>query len=439
MKEMDDESWALLHVFVGAGSLGFVLLLSLPSFRQTWTKARFARRSRGAQGDGEYEVVPQLYESADGQATEESVAAFSDRQPRLGASISLLLGLTASTAAAILLTLHITSPAPADNPWLLVFDHWADVPTWALLSIQCSSIPAKEQYDVRFSLSIDAFLSSAVLLGSVGYRYSFEVVSILGGMDASADSGIAIGKAVCWLVQILAALTAVFSFASFPHRPDVYYRGSLVDQQNAVSILSRFSFNWNGIVFDIANARKLELEDLPNLDGNTRSSCVNAQYLARGGSAGGPKGRLWWQLLLAYKWPLLLQWVLTFVRSVLALFPQFVIYQFLEGLEGHEGGNKAANPKLWGWVIGIGVSLILQIWVGSAQRWLTCSRLEAPLNSLVQTLIFQKALRLDEAADPGHKASDTDGKPGDKVKKGAKTKIEGDVRQSVINHMKLDR
>lgn len=435
---MDDESWALLHPIMGASSLGLVLLLSLPSFLQIWTKAQFARRNRGAQGDGVYEVVPQLFESADGKATEESVAAFSDRQPRLGAYLSLFLGLATSITAAILLTLHTAPPASSDRPWLVTFDNWADVPAWALVSLQLASIPAKEQYDRRFTLSIAAFLSSALLLGSLGYRYGYDIVQILAGIDVAAKDGFAIGTAVCWLVQVLAALTATFCFAMFPHRPDVYYRGNLVDQQNAVSILSRFSFNWNKIVFDIANARKLELEDLPSLDGNTRSSCVNESYLARGGSAGGPKGRLWWQLLVAYKWPLLLQWALTFIRSVLALFPQFVIYQFLEGLDSHEGGNKAANPKLWGWVIGIGVSLVLQIWIGSAQRWLTSSRLEAPLNSLVQTLIFQKALRLDEAADPGHKVAEDDGKPGDKGKKGSK-KPEGDVRQSVVNHMKLDR
>ncbi|ERT02813.1 hypothetical protein HMPREF1624_01115 [Sporothrix schenckii ATCC 58251] len=434
---MDDESWALLHPIVGASNLGLVFLLSLPSLHQLWTKAQFARRNRGAQGDGAYEVVPQLFESADGKATEASVAAFSDRQPRLGAYLSLYLGLAASITSAILLTLVTAPPASLDRPWLFAFDNWADVPAWAFICLQLASTPAKEQYDQRWVLSIIAFSSSALLVGSLGYRYGYDIVHILAGQNVAAEDGLATGTAVCWLVQVLAALVATLCFATFPHRPDVYYKGDLVDQQHAVSILSRFSFNWNKIVFDIANARKLELEDLPNLDGNTRSSCVNERYLARGGSAGGPKGRLWWQLLVAYKWPLLLQWALTFVRSVLALFPQFVIYQFLEGLDNHEGGNKAANPKLWGWVIGIGVSLVLQIWIGSAQRWLTSSRLEAPLNSLVQTLIFQKALRLDEAADPGHKVAEGDGKTGNKDKKGPK-KPEGDVRQSVVNHMKLD-
>ncbi|CAK7266544.1 hypothetical protein SEPCBS57363_002143 [Sporothrix epigloea] len=429
---MDDERWAVLHPAVGAGSLGLVLFLSFPSFRQIWIKAQIARHSRGAQGDGAFEAVPQLFESADGKATEESVAAFSDRQPRLGACIGLASGLAASIAAAILLTLHSSG-----RLWFTLFNTWVDVSAWALISIQCASIPFKAQYDRRFSLSIAAFLSSVLLLASVGYRYGYGIFYILSGTDASFSEGLAIATAVCWLVQVFAALTAALCFASFPHRPDVYHKGGLVDQQHAVSILSRFSFNWNKIVFDIANARKLELEDLPNLDGNTRSACVNERYLAQGGSAGGPRGRLWWQLLMAYKWPLLAQWALTFVRSVLALFPQYVIYQFLEGLDNHKGGSKAANPKLWGWVIGIGVSLVLQIWVGSAQRWLTSSRLEAPLNSLVQSLIFQKALRLDEAADPGHKVSDDDKKGVGKGEKPAK-KAEGDVRQSVVNHMKLD-
>ncbi|OAA54758.1 ABC bile acid transporter [Niveomyces insectorum RCEF 264] len=454
---MDGEQWALLHPVVGAGSLGLICLLSLPALGQLWTKARLARRNRGAHGSGGYEAISPVFESRDGQATEESEAAFSDRWPRLGAWISLFLGLAASVAAAVLLTIHTGSSPPASEttPWLLTFDNWADVPAWALAAIQCASIPTKLQYDRRFLLATVGFWSSVILLGSLGFRYGYDVVYVLSGRNhESADRrNTALGAAACWLVQILAALAAALSFASFPHRPDVYYDGNLVDQQHASSLLTRFGFNWNRVVFDIANERKLELQDLPNLDGDTRSSCVSAHYVGRGGGVGGKKGRLWWQLIMACKWPLFLQWVLTFVRSVLALFPQFVLYQFLEGLDNHQGGNKAANPRLWGWVIGLGASLMLQVWVNSVQRWLTFSRLEAPLSSLVQSLIFQKALRLDEAAETGqktadnsdqHKQSGNDKKDGKKTagktddKDAAQTKREGDVRQSVVNHMKLD-
>ncbi len=448
---MDNNSWALIHRAVGCGSLGLVLLLSLPSFRQVSTKVRFARRQRGANGDGSHEVVPDLFESVDGKATEESVAAFSDRKPRVSAAISLCLGLAASITAAILATLAASPlPAPAYLPWVLVFDRWADVPAWTLIAIQWASIPTKAQYDRRFSLAVIGFLSSIVLLASLGYRYGFDIVVTLSDQERASGRGAALGAAACRLLQVLAAIATAFSFSAFPHRPDVYYNGLLVDQQHAVSILSRFGFNWNSIVFEIANARKLELEDLPGLDGDTRSANVNARYLARGDSISGPKGRLWWQLVMAYKWPLVLQWILTFIRAVLAMFPQFVIYQFLENLGNHTGGNMSTSPKLWGWVIGIGVSLGLQIWVSSIQRWLTSSRLEAPVNSLIQSLVFQKALRLDEAADPGSKVavggSGKDGKDGKDAKDAKEAKKNeksnaggGNVRQSVVNHMKLDR
>lgn len=448
---MDDRGWALLHPITGAGTLGFVFLSSLPALHQLWTKAHLARRNRGADGDGRHEVVPQLFESADGRATAESVAAFSDREPRRAAWLSLLLGFAASIVAAVLLSIgpngDWNATLLASPSWLHFLDGWVDVPTWGLGLLQCASIPTKSQYDRRFLLATIGFWSGAILTTSILVRHGFGIVLALSGKSKAGYTGMFVGTAVCWLVEAICALTASLSFASFPHRPDVYYRGGLVDQQHAVSRLSLFGFTWNRVVFDTAHERKLELEDLPNLDGDTRSSNILAQYLANGGSAGGENGRLWWQLVKAYRRPLFLQWTLTFVRSILALFPQYVLYQFLEGLDKHQDGNKAASPQLWGWVISLGVSLVLQVWVNSIQRWLTASRLEAPVSSLIQALIFQKALHLDEAAEPGQatvggaaKAGGMDKKDGKNTdKKDPKKKNSGDIRQSVVNHMKLDR
>lgn len=78
---------------------------------------------------------------------------------------------------------------------------------------------------------------------------------------------------------------------------------------------------------------------------------------------------------------------------------------------------------------------MLHVIANSRHRWLTCSRLEAPVSSLIQALIFRKALHLDEAAEPGTKTVGGDAKDGDHEAK----KTSGDVRQSVVNHMKLDR
>jgi ABC-type multidrug transport system fused ATPase/permease subunit len=298
----------------------------------------------------------------------------------------------------------------------------------ALIATQCFSIPSKLQYDTRFRLAKLGLVSSAIQLASLVTRYGPGVVRAFQHYHGDSQD---LASAACCLLEILAALAAGLSFSAFPHRPDVYYQGGLIDQQHAVSLLTRLTFSWNRLVFDISKERQLVQDDLPNMDGNTRSSQVYARYLEK-----NPQGRLWWRLVKTFKYPLAIQWSLTVVQAVLALFPQYVLHNFLEALE-RPPDQRANYSELWGWVIGMATSMILQIWVSSTQRWNTSSRLEAPLLSLLQSLVFQKALRQDEAADPGQteeKSPDSESPEGQEKNK----KPKSDTRQAVVNHIKLD-
>ncbi len=124
---MDDH--AVLHPVLGAVAFGLVAVLSVPSVRQLWAKVRQRQRHQ-RQGASGYEAVPALYESRDGEATAESVAHFSDREARVAACISLVLGLAASVAAAVLLTVYRDSRLGPHLSSLSRFSVWADVPAW---------------------------------------------------------------------------------------------------------------------------------------------------------------------------------------------------------------------------------------------------------------------------------------------------------------------
>ncbi len=121
---MDEESWSVLHPAVAGIGLGLVCLLTVPALRQLRVKTKSSR-------DGGYEAVPALFESADGQATEDSVAAFSDRGPRIAAWVSLAVGFAASTASAVLISLNRDDfSVPSEPVTLYVLNSWADVPAW---------------------------------------------------------------------------------------------------------------------------------------------------------------------------------------------------------------------------------------------------------------------------------------------------------------------
>lgn len=277
-----------------------------------------------------------------------------------------------------------------------------------------------------------------LVLASLVYRSKFGYV-----LRASHDSA-RLAQGVCWLLQAISAVTAFFAFGFFPRRPDVYFKGTLVDQQHTVSLLSKISFSWNSFVFDISKQRQLEMEDLPRLDYLTRSRNLHEMFTARDGS-----GRLWWRLLKFHWIELAQQWCLVFISAVLALIPNYMMYNLLGRLEQPSTPDSSIAETL-AWALALCLSLSLDNIVGSLLSWWTNSRLVIPLGAVLQTLVFDKAMKEHETAMPPPRPQDQDEQKADSKDKNDKNdkgdaapKAQGkekkdEVRQSVINHMKLD-
>lgn len=308
------------------------------------------------------------------------------------------------------------------------------------MCLQCACLPAKQRHQAKFRLTILGLLSSLLIAVSVGLRHGYEALASFANPKTDTT---ALVLGLLYLAQLLSAVTTTCAFAAFPRRPNVYDSIGLVDQQHTLSLLSLFTFSWNRVVFDVAKERQMEIEDIPNLDHISRSRNLETRFIER--RANEP---LWRQLIKEYAGELALQWTLTLVIAFLSLFPQVVLYNFLSRIEeSHE--HTSADPTVFIWVTALLVSQILQVGVNNWLKWITTSRLEIPVGSLLQSLVFSKALNQYETAPPGQNveksgksgnqdgSNDADGKTGKQAGK-AKGK-EAETRQSVINHMKLDR
>lgn len=251
-------------------------------------------------------------------------------------------------------------------------------------------------------------------------------------LDVSRDSK-QLAQGVCWLAQLIAALAAFFSFGLVPRRPDVYSKGNLVDQQYTVSLFSKISFSWNPFVFDIAKQRQLEMADLPELDHLTRAENLHREFAAR-----KTEGRLWWRLLKFHWVQLAQQWCLVLVSASLNVFPQYVMYYLLQQLEQPQTPESGMSTTL-AWALALCLSLALDNIVSSILYWWTNSRLVVSLSALLQTLVFDKALKEHETAMPPARSQDKADDSTKNANDASKDKPKKDeVRQSVINHMKLD-
>jgi hypothetical protein len=306
--------------------------------------------------------------------------------------------------------------------------------------LQCTSLPSKRQHRAKFRLAVFGLLSALVVAVSVALRHGYDTIASFYSEERDTT---ALALGLLYLLQLAAAITATCAFAGFPRRPDIYNKTGLVDQQHTLSLLSMFTFSWNRGIFNVAKERQMEVHDIPNLDFVTRSKHLESKFVEK-----RAKGPLWKQLIKAHASELVLQWLLTLVIALLALFPQVVLYNFLDRIERREK-RASADPTIFVWVFGLLLSQLLQVGVNNWLKWITASRLEVPVQSLLQSLVFHKALKQYETAPPGQNvdkgsnsgskdtSTDTNGKAGTQTGK-AKGK-EPETRQSVINHMKLDR
>ncbi|CCC14139.1 unnamed protein product [Sordaria macrospora k-hell] len=243
-------------------------------------------------------------------------------------------------------------------------------------------------------------------------------------------------------IQILGLLIAAVAFASFPRRPDIYHREQVVDQQKAVSLLSLLSFSWNLNIFNAAKERQLETADLPRLEFITRSENIQQDFTEH-----KKPGRFWQQLLRFNARNLVHQWALAFLIAILSIFPQIVLYNFLSKIErGTQSSPK--DPLLLVWALALFFTQALQVGATNWLKWITESRMDIPLESLVQTLVFAKALKQYDTVSSGQDSngsSKPNGQNGnvngnyqpDTLLK-AKEKKDEEKGQSAYNLLKVD-
>ncbi|KAK3945274.1 hypothetical protein QBC46DRAFT_277732 [Diplogelasinospora grovesii] len=433
----------VLDEIFGLAAILVVGLLTAPAIGRTLRECSVIRRGGYSPVNTNSEDGPGLYEDEDGEANEESIKAYSDMRPRIALWLSVLVGLGATVATRVLTFSHNESLKGGNRSTLLSdVVSWADLASWTLVLVQCACLPIRNHYLAKFRQAVLGLLSSLSLAISLAVRHGFDAIASLS--EPGRDQQEKVVGMLC-LVQLAAAVATCCAFAAFPRRPDVYDRDRLVDQQHTLSLLSLFSYSWNSMVFDIAKERQMQIGDMPSPDFATRSRNLESKFEARRGK-GGP---LWWQLIRAYANELALQWILTLVIAFLSLFPQVVLYNFLSRIETRQD-YTSTDPALFVWVLGLLLSQLLQVGVSNWLRWITASRLEIPVGSLVQSLVFSKALKQHETAAPGHKEDkgEANGKRGrDATQEGVGSKDrkagrgggkEKETRQSVINHMKLD-
>ena len=194
--------------------------------------------------------------------------------------------------------------------------------------------------------------------------------------------------------QLALTVFAGITSASLPRRPTVFKEGVPVDGMYTVSALSRYSFTWVAPLLRLAHrSQRLELTDLPKMDHYTRSKDLSQSWA----SQKRPRV-LWKEIILAHKWPFIIQWSLTLLQAFGNFAPQFVNFHLLQLLEEKSPGFPVSK-EAWIWVVVLSISTIGSSWIESWLFWMSSSELMIPIRAQLSALIFEKALRRKDVKD----------------------------------------
>lgn len=364
-----------------------------------------------------------VYEDQDGPASGESEREFSNTVQCCSIALLSLLGLLSSLAISVLATASRDNRPFPIEPWL----HFA---IWVLLGAQSVALFAEPLSTKRFNLGLYNAVACIILLAAVCIYMTlgtswFEFPSFNTAPD------------ILTFIQSLAAFLSGCTSVLLPRRPNVFRNGKVVDRQYTASFISRISFGWTTPLLSFATRNQgLGIDDLPELDYATRSKTLLESF----DKTKRPGEKLWRTLIREYIYPLLLQFSLAVVSSVLSFAPQYCLLGILRAMEGQYAGSGYATI-MGVWVISLGASILIFSTIESWMYWMVYSQLGIPVYEQISAVVFAKSIRRKDVKGP-QKSAEASGKDSNIDDRQTNAETEEDeaqkTRQATINLVAVD-
>ncbi|KAK1145209.1 hypothetical protein N8T08_004361 [Aspergillus melleus] len=266
--------------------------------------------------------------------------------------------------------------------------------TWVLLLGQESVLITRPRPQDRYALGCFSAWASLALGVTIG------------GLNAVAwhdtDVRMVVNRdAATVAVQVFAAAIVTVTNLSIPRGPTTYRDGKEVDRRDAVSFLSRYSYDWarSTMALAVKNGR-LNAEDMPVV-----ADWVRARTLAERFAAVGSIGTLWKRCLAIY-WPtLIFQAIVQLLAATCRFLPQLALFTLLREFEKRDAGADN-QTRLWLTAAGLGGVLMLSSWFTSLIDWIVDMHLAVPIREQLFAVITSKAVRLKDVAAPANNKKD---------------------------------
>ncbi|KKZ63159.1 hypothetical protein EMCG_02536 [[Emmonsia] crescens] len=321
-----------------------------------------------------YIALRELYQDRDGTATEESTQRFSQKPQCVSIACLSIIGLLVSLAQAVLSTIA--------EDRLRTIEPWLQFSIWVFVVLNAIALFVEPSPTKKFTIGLCISTSLLAYIAVV-------IVQTLYLFPSSNWFDLSYAYNALALVQFVAALVCGCISVLLPRRPDVFRNGKIVDAQSTTSLIGRLSFSWpSELLKNIRQTKKLDVEYLPQLDYPTRAkSLIEAFDQTKHKSP-----RLWKVFIRLYISPLLIQFVLVVVSSLLSFAPQFCLLQILRALEARSRGEW--NPsEAWALVFALGTSTLVYSTIESWLFWISYAKLCIPVYEQIAGVVFMKSMR----------------------------------------------
>ncbi|KUI70297.1 ATP-dependent bile acid permease [Cytospora mali] len=381
---MHNESIAIA-VAVSLGIIGFILLPTVAATTGIIGLASLPAVSTFILQLTTREPRQDTYEDEDGEATPESIKAYSAKTSKVLIVLFAALGCATAIVTAVLATLHIGEDR-------LFYDNWLCAGASILLLFQAIAIASCKRSVQAYNLGLYSFFSCLILTVILLAQGTLVFEQLLAHYPIHFALRI---------VEVVSFICLAAASLCIPRRPEVFDKdGKPIDRTYTTTALDRFTWGWPIHLLKLAGIQnQLDLDELPRPDHYTRAAELSADWKKR-----NSKRKLWLAILFAHKVALAKQWVLTLGTSILNFGPQWVILQLLRILETR-GKQENYALNVWMWVLWLGLATIAQAWVEAHVYWLSIAELTVPIRGQISALIFEKSMRKKDVKGTGRSSN----------------------------------
>ncbi|KAK7224969.1 hypothetical protein V2G26_012972 [Clonostachys chloroleuca] len=327
-----------------------------------------------------------FYEDADGTATPESLARFSNRGVKAAIVFFSFCGVGSSTAVLVR-----SSFIEQSNQWLL--EYGFVIGAWAFVFLHGVCLAAHHSSVKSHVLGIWLWVSALSLMAASIARLMQLSPKIHGHVNPLA---------MLDAVSMVASCVVCFLSAMLPRRPDVLYNGCKVDRQSTVSSISKYSWSWIEPLLRLAIAKgDLDYEDVPGPDHSLRASELQNGWIRFGFQSTS----LFDSILWAHKGKFALLWTVSSLKGAVSILPYWSMLSIITLLESNES-RSSYIVKLLLLVAIMTFTNLLDAWMDGWAWWYSVADLSLPVRSQMASLVFDKSLRRKDVKAATKEADD---------------------------------